>query len=174
MTPKHKELTYRSLSWLNSRTTRSGKRWATELQISDNWIADAVVFAFPQMRFYDEIEPKPESIDRLLYIFESKVSRNDYNKSFSGKYDIHKLTLVGNLHYVVTPKNLIKPDELPEGWGWLMQSGNGLREIIQPTYNPITDELKHLIGWRMLWAAYSERSSIEDWELRKGKLDLKF
>jgi len=169
----HRELSIRSISWLNSRTTASGNRWGTEVMIcpKTGWIADAVVFAFPQHRFLQKIKPQPEVWpDTLLYIFESKISRTDFNKSFSGKYTTHKLELKGNLHYIVTPKNMIKQDELPEGWGWLILSGNGLKEIVVPKYNPISEDFKLKVGWRMLWNNYSRRASIEDWELKRGCL----
>ncbi len=163
----HKELSIRAISWMRSRMTRSGIRWATEFYLENGWVADAVAFAFPQIRYYDKIQPKPEPVDNFLYVFESKISRNDYNKSFRNG---HKCKLIGNLHYVVTPKDLIKKEELPEGWGWLIKSGNGLREIVTPKYNPISEEFKYQLGYRMLWTAYNERSSIEDWELRSGKI----
>ena len=171
-TKLHTELSYRALTWMNSRMTESGKRWATEIMICPKigWIADAAAFAYPQYRYYEQIKPKPEPTDWFLYIFESKISRKDYNKSFSGKYDTHKIQLIGNFHYIVTPKNLIKIDELPDGWGWLMQSGNGLREMHRPQYNPITESFKYQVGWRMLWTSYGYRSSIEDWELKHGQL----
>lgn len=169
----HKELSIRALAWMNSRVTGSGKRWATELMICPKigWVADVVIFAYPQIRYYEQVEPKPaELIDKFLYIFETKVSRQDFNKSFSGKYDIHKLQLIGNFHYVVTPKNLIKINELPKGWGWLMQSGNGLREMVKPEYNPINEDFKYKVGWNMLWSAYGYRAAVEDWELSQGQL----
>lgn len=172
-TKLHKELSYRALVWMNSRVTTSGKRWATELMIcpETGWVADAVAFASLQCRYYGQIEPKPdEFIDRLLFIFESKISRHDFKKSFSGKYDNHKMRFIGNFHYIVTPKNLIKINELPDGWGWLMQSGNGLKEMHKPQYNSITESFKYQVGWRMLWSSYNYRSSIEDWELKNEQL----
>ena len=172
-TKLHTKLSYRALAWMNSRITESGKRWATELMICPEigWVADAAAFASLQCQYYAQITPKPTNFtDRLLFIFESKVSRQDYNRSFSGKHETHKMQLVGNFHYIVTPKNLIKVDELPDGWGWLMQSGNGLKEMHKPQYNPITESFKYQVGWRMLWASYNYRSSIEDWQLKHEQL----
>jgi len=169
----HKELTIRSIAWMNSRMTQSGVRWGTEVMVSNEsgWMADAVAFAFPQSRFCKYIHPQPEVWpDSLLYVFETKISRNDFNRTFSGKKETHKLGMIGNLHYVVTPKDLIKIDELPSGWGWLIQSGNGLKEVKRPAYNEISDELRYKIGYRMLWNNYSERSAINDWVLKRGEL----
>ena len=180
MTSKlHKELSIRAVSWMNSRTTGCGMRWATEFYLAPGWVADTVLFAFPQIRFFMQLENigspdqwqvwKKEGFpDSLLYVFESKVSKADYKKSFSNNG--YKRKLIGNLHYVITPKDLITVDELPEGWGWLIKSGNGLREIVTPRYNPISDEFRHQVGYRMLWAAYGHRASIEDWELKRGQL----
>ena len=169
----HKELTIRSIAWMNSRMTQSGIRWGTEVCVSTElgWVADAVAFAFPQERFCKYIHPKPDIWpDSLLYIFEIKISRADFNRTFSGKKEFHKLGMIGNFHYIVTPKDLIKTEELPKGWGWLMQSGNGLREIHKPNYNQITDEFRYNIGYRMLWNNYSQRASINDWILKRGEL----
>lgn len=164
----HKELSIRAVSWMNSRMTKSGMRWATEFQLESGWVADCAILAYPQMRFFDQIKPKPEPTDNLLYIFEAKASRMDFKKCFD-KNGL-KNRMIGNLHYIVTPKDLIKSEELPEGWGWLMQSGNGLREMVRPNYHLITDYFKYHMGYRMLWTAYGYRSSIEDWELRRGQL----
>lgn len=179
---QHKELSIRAISWMNSRMTASGIRWATEFQLEPEWIADCVAFGFPQIRFFDRIQKinnhsealnvwhKKGFPDHLLYVFESKVSKQDFNKSFSGNYDKHKLKLIGNLNYIITPKGLIKENELPKGWGWLMKSGNGLREMVTPKLNKITDNFRYKIGYRMLWSAYGHRASIEDWEFKQGQL----
>lgn len=176
----HKELSIRAVSWMNSRMTASGIRWATELQLEKNWIADCVAFGFPQMRFFDRIKKIENQQDAedvwkkngypnaFLYVFESKTSKQDYLKSFAT--DGPKTKLIGNLNYIITPKDLITKDLLPEGWGWLVKSGNGLREIITPRLNNITDEFRYMIGYRMLWTAYNFRSSIEDWELQNQQL----
>jgi len=181
-TKLHKELSVRAISWMNSRMTGSGIRWATELQLESGWIADCVAFGFPQIRHFDRIKKinnhsealdvwhKKEFPDHFLYVFETKVSKSDFNKSFSGNHETHKLEPIGNLNYVITPKGLISENELPEGWGWLMQSGNGLREMIVPKLYEITNEFRFKIGYRMLWSAYGYRASIEDWELKRGQL----
>lgn len=176
----HKELSIRAISWMNSRMTASGIRWATEFQIESGWVADCVALAFPQIRYFDKIKKianheealkiwhKDIYPDAFLYVFETKVSRQDFNKSFANNG--YKNRLIGNLHYVITTKDLISKDELPEGWGWLIKSGNGLREIITPKLNEIDDAFRFKIGYRMLWIAYGYRSSIEDWELKRGQL----
>jgi len=176
----HKELSIRAISWMNSRMTASGIRWATEFQLEKGWIADCVALGFPQIRFFDRIKKinnytemmnvwkKNGYPDAFFYVFESKISKQDYLKSF-GKTG-NKRRLIGHLNYVITPKDLIIENELPEGWGWLIKSGNGLREIVIPKLNNITDEFRYMIGYRMLWTAYGYRASIEDWELKRGQL----
>lgn len=175
----HKELSIRAVSWMNSRATRSGMRWATEFQLRQGWVADCVIFAFPQIRFFDQIKKSEKYThwdvwkknglpDSLMYVFESKVSKADFNKSFApGAY---KDRLIGHVHYVVTPKGLVDESELPEGWGLLIKSGNGLREVVRPILNHIPDDFRYQIGYRMLWSAYGHRASIEDWELKRGQL----
>ncbi len=179
-TDLHKELSIRAILWMNSRMTASGIRWATEFTLKSGWVADCVAFGFPQIRYFDRIKKinnHSEALDvwhkigfpdHFLYVFESKVSKSDYNKSFANNG--YKNTLIGNLHYVVTPKELITEEELPEGWGWLIKSGNGLRELVIPKLNEISEEFKNIIGYRMLWTAYGHRASIEDWELKRGQL----
>ena len=176
----HKELSIRAISWMNSCMTVAGVRWATEFQVKQGWVADCVAFGFPQIRFFDKIQKisnHSEAIDvwkkngypdAFMHLFESKVSRQDFLKSFGKNGNKHEL--IGHLNYIITPKDLIKEDELPEGWGWLIKSGNGLREIVTPKLNQVTDEFRYEIGYKMLWSAYSHRASIEDWELKEGYL----
>jgi len=179
----HKELSIRAISWMNSRMTQSGIRWATEFYLKEGWVADCVAFGFPQIRFFDKIKKlhnQQEVHDvwkkngyphSFLHVFESKVSKQDYYKSFGkdGKTG-YKSKMIGHLHYIITPKGLITENILPEGWGWLVKSGNGLREMKTPQLHKISDEYINQIGYRMLWSAYGRRASIEDWELKRGQL----
>ena len=169
-TDLHKELAIRGLSWLNSKISGKGKRWATEFCITNGYVADSCCFALQQGRFLVRMFNKPEAWPHsLLYIFEAKVSKTDFNKTFKNP-NSNRLRLIGNIHYIVTPRDLVTVNDIPLGWGWLIKSGNGLREIMRPHYNEISEDFRNKVAYNMLWDAYNYRSAIEDWELRRNEL----
>lgn len=68
-------------------------------------------------------------------VVEAKVSRSDF---LSDQKKVHRSIpdACGGLRYYACPKGLIKPEELPEGWGLLYTSGNGLRRIVHAAAMP--------------------------------------
>lgn len=59
-------------------------------------------------------------------LLEIKTSRSDFFADQKKPFR-KKNKGCGRLRYYVTPKGLVKPEELPEGWGLLEVSGRGLR-----------------------------------------------
>jgi len=162
----HKELSTRAIAWVRSRATIKGVRGLAEVQVSDSYIADAVVLANLQYRFKKQykipvtrkdylIKVKPFDTRNLTLalIFETKVSRSDFLNTFkeNGNNHDNRLNPVGNLHLIITPPGLVSPDEVPRPWGLLEQSGNGLREIAVPVYCEISDIQLYRIAASMLW-----------------------
>lgn len=167
----HKELSEKSLSWIYSKATASGIKGSTEIYIDKNYVADAAVICGLQDRFNSlykcrkfiyrgEFETDRDYHEALknyfsdhLCIFEVKISRADFLKTFKRGDNGHenRLSPIGSLHWIVTPKGLIKPEELPDFWGLLEMSGRGLREIKVPLYNQITKEFLFKVGYSILW-----------------------
>ena len=56
------------------------------------------------------------------------------------KFDRLALYRMANLHYLVTEANLIKPHELPLGWGLLVREGEELHLAQKPTWQEIAAE----------------------------------
>jgi len=144
----HDKLAGRSLVWLHNRATPKGIAGATEVWLTDSYVADAVALCSLQYRFYEKY-----GTDRLNYfacVFEVKVSRQDFNKTFSS--ETNRLTPVGSLHWVVTPKGLVT--DVPTFWGLLEVRGAGLSEVIRPKLNYLTqrqlDRIAHCLIWPMM------------------------
>lgn len=105
-------------------------------------------------------------IDRFyVCVFEVKVSRSDFLKTFGGKKTAHakaRMKPVGTAHWVVADKNICKPEELPDFWGLLEPYGAGLTEKKGPKLNVLPDESIHSIAFDMLWMSMNYRVSYYD------------
>jgi len=81
----------------------------------------------------------------LTQQIEVKVSRSDFLKDKKKRHKILGRD-VGELRSYLCPENLIKPDELPEGWGLLyVNSENKIIEIIEPKKQNICSDEIHII-----------------------------
>lgn len=72
----------------------------------------------------------------LTACFEVKVSRADYTKDIGRKFSLFPC----HLNYIVTTRKLLKPEEVPDGWGLLEESGQGLRIIVSPDVKEVDPE----------------------------------
>lgn len=110
-------------------------------------------------------------IDRwYVCIFEVKVSRSDFQNTFTRKNSAHakaRMTPVGTAHWVVADKGVCTPDELPDFWGLLEPYGGGLTEKKMPKLNILTDPEIHSMAFDMLWLQMNCRTSYYDqlWEM---------
>lgn len=65
--------------------------------------------------------------------FEIKVSRSDFLNELKQPEKSQPVFRYCNLWWLVTPKGLVQPDELPENWGLLeLQDSGSLRERVKP------------------------------------------
>lgn len=153
---EHAELATRSLRWLASRSTGRGIVGATEIEVMQGYIADAVALAGFQLRFLERYTINSEAIrpriQEFACVFEVKVSVPDFNSTF-GTTDKHanRHKPVGSLHWCVTPKNMVAPSLLPEFWGLLEASGQGLREVRMPRACVVSRPTIHKIAYQILW-----------------------
>ena len=157
-TELHQKLALSPMGWAANKATRKGMRFATEFHVFHNYIVDAAILMTFQWRFaeaYGLIERKPESpyvayYEDAVCLFEAKQSIQDFKKDFSPSGFKGK-NPKGTLNWVVTPKGLVSPGEVPGIWGLLEMRGNGLTEIKAPVSQKIeTPELQR-IGYEMLW-----------------------
>lgn len=80
-------------------------------------------------------------------VIECKVSRGDFHKDKNKHFRINPEKGMGDRRYYCCPKGLIKPEELPTGWGLLYIYPSGLVREIKSSYipdpNPLTAD-----SWR--------------------------
>ena len=62
-------------------------------------------------------------------LIEVKISRNDFKVDSKKKGRNKQLLQIGNYRYFLVPKNLIKEDELPDGWGLVFCDGKNVEVI---------------------------------------------
>src|SRR5574343_2016829 len=132
----HDTLTARAKTWLQGRAGFSGIKWAYELTVAPAYIVDAAAVCHLQGRFVRELRglaaaPLPGHLNYFAHVFETKVTRADFLARFHPNKPSNRATPVANLHYLVTPKGLVSPEELYPFWGLLEASGCGLRVVRQ-------------------------------------------
>lgn len=71
-------------------------------------------------------------------LIECKASRSDFLADKHKRYRRFSESM-GDQRYYLAPKGTIKSEELPEGWGLLVPSGNGVRIVVQSRYIPNKD-----------------------------------
>ena len=64
-------------------------------------------------------------------LIEVKVSRADFLRDKNKPFRVLEDMGMGQFRYYCTPKGLIKPDEIPNGWGLLYCGANNQIEVIQ-------------------------------------------
>ena len=175
-TARHRELSHRALRWLHPRVTRRGLCGATEVRLASGYVADAFALCFLQSRFDRQYHPSAKTGEQIIEllggghvtldeydyselgreyacVFEVKVSRPDFLSTFGaaeGKHaNRHKPT--GSLHWVVCPRGLVKPSEVPDFWGLLETSGSGLRETKRPKWFDVNHRIINRFAYALLW-----------------------
>lgn len=176
----HFELSARSLRWLGARSTRRGVLGNTEVFLEPQYVADALGICGLQDRYFGRYlhfsglcakhirsdgHGNPivcgDVDNELACVFEVKVSRSDFLSTFRrGSRRENRLRPVGSLHWCVTPRNLVSPDELPDFWGLLESSGSGLREVRLPVLHILPDPQLYLLAYRLLKCQYRPQSAM--------------
>lgn len=164
---KHNALAIEALTWLSNKVTGKGMRGTTEVSLNAGYVADAVALCSLQYRFFEKYTSKkvsyPQSHQENYFacIFEAKTSRSDFLSTFndSPKHQ-NRHQPIGSLHWCVTPRGLIKPNELPDFWGLLEERGSGLSEIKQSILQIVTNQQFDKIAHNLLWAIQARRNYI--------------
>ncbi len=169
---EHRDLQWMALRWLTGRATKSGIRGATEIGLSKGYVADAAALCGLQARYAEAYRERsglrlragPEQIcgDVSHYVscvFEVKVSRNDFWSTF-GDGDTNRWRAVADLHWIVTPRGLLKPHEKSTRgfWGLLEVSGRGLAERVIPIWQWRSDAQHDAFAHRLLWPILKGRA----------------
>lgn len=93
--------------------------------------------------------------DDFSIVYEIKVSRADFLKDFKKSFRVMPEKGMGDRRYYVCPKDLIKVDELPRGWGLIYIYPSGKMREVKSSYipdpNPINAE-----SWR--WTGTFEKN----------------
>ncbi len=179
---KHNELALLGLTWLQNKATAKGMRGTTEVTLDQGYVADAVVLCRLQNCFFkrycehshltpitgygilDKAKGKVvykwegEVDNYFACIFEAKASRSDFLSTFNdGEKHKNRHKPIGNLHWCITPKGLVRPDELPDFWGLLEPYGAGLTEKKIPLINLLTNAEIDRIAHQLLWPLQASR-----------------
>lgn len=108
------------------------------VRVGDRWLRNqkrcGVVFPEVSARVLRE---EPDVIGWKKYgkssiLIECKASRPDF---LSDKKKLHRDSdkSMGNIRYYLTPKGLVKREEVPPYWGLLYYDGRGIKEVKRPT-----------------------------------------
>lgn len=170
----HIELTRRVRPWMRRRVTGAGLDYATEVYLAKSYVADAVVIASLQHRFLVETSSpnhrwrtatdplhSTHSIlpEKLVVVFETKVSRSDFLATFRPRNTpepcntTDRTQIVGNLHYLVTTREIKCDDYLPPFWGVLCKSAGGLEQRRPAQFQDIPEERLYHAAFRVLLAS---------------------
>lgn len=110
-------------------------------------------------------------------LIEVKVSRSDFFKDRKKLAFIHPGYAMGRKRWYLTPEGLVRPEDLPEGWGLLHAEGTTIREVVEAPerfLEPTTQEqealmLSSAIRRLLLGSKYSEASG--RWESVADRLE---
>ena len=156
----HKMLAARCRPWVRRRSTKRGMRAGFEVPLANGYVADWVGlcgFQWSIRRQYvaDELLKRIGAVlidPEFACVFEVKVSRSDYQKTFGHGYAQHgRAEARGSLHWVVAPRGVVEPEELPEMWGLLQPMAGGLRVLKRAPFCPLTAEALHRLAYYVLW-----------------------
>jgi len=160
---KHNTLSRMAIAWINNKVTGRGIRGGFEVSVAEGYVADAVVLCSFQQRYAERFIGK-ENFERLsdftylipevLCVFEAKATRADFQGTFGGgERQANRHEPVGSLHWCVTPRKLVLPEELPDFWGLLQTRGLGLEVVRRPVYYKVNDRVLEKAAYQILWYA---------------------
>lgn len=152
---KHIELQRMCLIWLEGLATQRGIRGCEEVIIDSGYVADAAAISGLQYGNKKKFQAD-QSIEDFTFVFETKVSRSDYLCTFK-KADGNRHTAKANFHFVVAAKGVVSPDEVPEMWGLLVESGRGLGLRKPPKYIHHSPERLHEFAYKLLRSGHNNK-----------------
>jgi hypothetical protein len=107
--------------------------------IAENWLLKAKGCSFALTELDAAIGEIPDSIgfrSGFSIMVECKVSRSDFLSDKKKRIRINPYLGVGKFRFYMCPTDLIKPDELPQGWGLVyVNEKMKCRQIVGPKGN---------------------------------------
>lgn len=159
---KHIELSRKALVWLDARATARGIRGCEEVILKSGYVCDAAAIGGLQLGWEKSMvgteRLSDDPSDDYSFIFETKVSRQDFLKTFvNNKHLGSRLESISNFHFIVAPKKMIAVDEVPEFWGLLEEFGPGLRVAKAAKYLKTGKEQLHEFAYIILRSGHSKK-----------------
>lgn len=123
----HSDLCAIAVKWLKRPESRKGPNCHVAISETSSYteIPDAVGYSKAQIHKMD----RQDDID-FCTVVEVKVSRADFLKDASKPHRVNSEEGIGDHRYYMCPKDLIKKEELPAGWGLLYVNDRGHIKVI--------------------------------------------
>lgn len=102
---------------------------------AEKWLVNSRKCAFALRELNTSAMERPDAIgwrEGQSHLIEVKVSRSDFIADAKKIYRRNPKRGMGMYRYMMCPKDIIKPDELPEGWGLLYCLPNSVKIIVNP------------------------------------------
>lgn len=117
----HAELVARAERWLRN-SKKCGVVFAERRTTTGHEVPDAIGWRFGV----------------LSILVECKANRVDFLRDAKKFFRKNPEMGMGQRRYYMTPRGLVRPNEVPEGWGLLEAYGKVVRTIVEPLKNPIS------------------------------------
>lgn len=123
--------------------------------------ADAIVMCTWPSRGYE------------IWGFEIKVNRSDWLKELQSPRKAEPIWSMCDRWYVACPKDVVKKEELPKGWGLMVMQQNGLTTKVQASINVEAQPLDRGFFAAMLRVAIGKQSTVAQMqaEYERGRRD---
>lgn len=122
---RHNELVVLAGRWL----TKSCKIVVTEVQTYSTELPDCFGWQNGRIHWLNEKWIRKEQGFIFTTLIEVKVSRSDFLADFKKPHRVSQNTGMGNYRYYCCPRDMIKPDELPDNWGLLYETNGKIKRI---------------------------------------------
>lgn len=120
---KHEKLIKLGAAWLFKNPPTKGNMYCTKCSIVATELSTFALENPDVIGFAN---------DTNSVLLEAKISRADFKRDFKKKFRINPELGLGNFRLYITPKGLIKTEELPEGWGLLEVDEKDKIRLVKP------------------------------------------
>ncbi len=131
------------------------KRLRARYEYPEWLVADEVTLEYQHKTFRADAMAVNLWVSRGLHLhgFEVKVTRSDWLKELQSVGKCEAARRFCDRWWLVSPPQVAVREELPEGWGWIQTSGEGLRIAKQAAQNETPDKMTPELVVRLLRAA---------------------
>ena len=150
----HRQISQQCLSWLYNRVSNSRIRGNTEVILDTKYGVDAFALCYLRPESYKEYCIDDFSGDEIACVFEVKVTRNDFLKTFNKTIPSNRINTIGNLNWCVVKKGIANPDEVYDSWGFIEVDHGVFNEIKKPLlsnvyqfFNVVPELYAHSLLW---------------------------